>query len=184
MNEDFKINLDLLNDIYMNDFNRNISMKIEEIIDNFNNSLTYKELSSSSILNFNNYIEKKKSILNQMQPSFNNLSSYFNEVIDNHTGIDLMLRENSNSLITDPNSVSILSSIKKMSLYDREYDEKSNNVIIDYKPQFNYLISKSNITFSESYMGVSVNDVNYNKEYPIYEEEKELKEVTSFSSLY
>jgi len=184
MNEDFKINLDLLNDIYSNEFKKSISTKIEEIINNFTNSLTYKELSSSSILNFNNYIDRQKNVLTKIRPSFNSLSDYFREIIDNHTGIDLMLRESSNDLITDPNTISILSSIKKLSTYDRTYNEKSNNVIIEYKPSFSYLISKSNITFSESSIGVDITDVDYNKEYPVYEEESELKEATSFSSLY
>ena len=169
MDVNFSINLSNVEAIY-GETSSELNSKIDEIIDKFQSCSSYQQLKSSSILNFNGYIEGKK-------------SSLFHDCIKSHYGIDNLLRELPFEII-DANTVQILSSIKKLSSYDNNYNELSDRPIIDYETVFNPLISKSNLNFNEAYTNGEVSNINYDTKYELYENEEELHFATPSSSVY
>lgn len=182
MDVNFSINLLNVEAIYNDTYNE-LNIKIQEIMDKFESGSTYRELKSSGILNFNNYIESKKNSLFGINPSTNNLKDYLNDVIKNHYGIDNLLCEKSFD-VDESNTLQILSSIKKLSEYDNNYNELSDKPILDYESNFNVLISKSNLNFNEVHTNGEVSNITYDTSYKLYENEEELHYATPSSSIY
>lgn len=180
MDVNFSINLANVEANY-NETYSELDTKIQELMDKFESGSTYQQLKSSSILNFNNYIEGKKSSLFGIKNSTNNVKDFFNDVIKNHRGIDNFLCELQYE-IDEAGTLEILSSIKKLSDYDNNYNELSEKPILDYESNFNILISKSNLTFSEA--SGTVSEINYDASYQTYENEEELHYATPSSSVY
>lgn len=182
MDVNFSINLSNVEANYGETYNE-LDLKINDILDKFQNCSSYQQLKSTSILNFNGYIEGKKSSLFAISSSTNNVKDFFNDCIKSHYGIDNLLRELPFEII-DTNTVQILSSIKKLSSYDNNYNELSEKPIIDYESSFNVLISKSNLNFNEAYTNGEVSNINYDTKYELYENEEELHFATPSSSVY
>lgn len=180
MNVNFKINLPNVEN-NCNETYQKLNENIENIKNIFLSGNTYNQLNSSNILNFNNYITNKKDSLFAIENSTINVHEFLKEVIKNHLGIDDLLSERPYE-ITEESTLEILSKIKKLSEYDNKYDSSTNNPIIDYKSNFNVLISKSNLNFADA--SSSITNIKYDYSYDNYKKEEELKFATPSSSIY
>lgn len=184
MNTNFEIDLSVINGIYYDTFIENIPKLFEEIDDRFRNGTTYKELSSSTMLNFSGYINGKLNSLLDLPVKGKNLGNFLKEVLDNHVGIDAILREEQGGMITDNNAFLTLSNLKKISEFDNEYDPVSNHPLIEFDTVFTPPLSGEGYNFTESESVINFNyDVMLKKEDYYIENEKQLFETESESVL-